>query len=298
MTILVAGASGTAGREVVRLLTARGLPLRVLTRHPSRAAHIAGPLVEVVEGDVRDPRSLTVAVDGVETVVSLITGFGGIDAKGAAAIDGAGNRNLIAAAAAGSPRRFVLVSIAGAAPDHPLELYRAKFGAEEALRRTSLDWTILRPRPFIETILGIVARPIVETGRTRLIGRGDNPVNLVSARDVARFVELAVLDPALAGRTIEIPGPENLTLDDVIRATEAATGRVAAVSRAPVAMMRLVSLALRVVNPVAAGQVGAAVLMATAPMAADPSERMRLYPGIVPTTLAEVLRRDLLAAGP
>ena len=114
--ILIAGGTGTLGRQVVRLLTARGRRVRILTRDPQRAGGLAGDLVEIVAGDVRDRRSLDVATAGVSTVISAITGFGGTDAAGALAIDGDGNRNLIAAAAAGTPEHFILLSIAGARP--------------------------------------------------------------------------------------------------------------------------------------------------------------------------------------
>ena len=167
-----------------------------------------------------------------------------------------------------------------------------KDASERALRASSLAWTILRPTPSMETILGIIAVPLLRTGKTQVIGRGDNPVNFVSARDVARFVELAVVDPAMRGLAVEVAGPENLSLNQVIRIVGAETGTTGSVSHAPIRLMRLLSVVLRPVNPVAAGQIGAALLMEASDMRVDPTEARGRYPAIPLTTLAEVVRQD------
>ena len=77
--ILIAGGSGILGTEVVRLLTSRGLEVRILTREPDRAEHERGDLVEIVSGDVRDARAVERAVAGARTVISAIQGFAGTD---------------------------------------------------------------------------------------------------------------------------------------------------------------------------------------------------------------------------
>ena len=98
--ILVAGGSGRLGTLIVRRLEARGLAVRVLTRDRGRTAHFEHSRVEVVEGDVRDGRTLGAAMAGVSTVVSAIHGFGDIGDVSPASVDRDGNRRLIDAAAA------------------------------------------------------------------------------------------------------------------------------------------------------------------------------------------------------
>lgn len=79
--------------------------------------------------------------------------------------------------------------------------------AEEALRASGLSWTIVRPTAYLETWLGIIGGPLVKSGTARIFGRGQSPINFVSARDVARVVELAILDPSLRQSAIEVPDP-------------------------------------------------------------------------------------------
>jgi NADH dehydrogenase len=291
--ILIAGGTGTLGRLLVPLLAAHGEPIRILSRGARSAAPPAGPGVETIIGDVREPETLRRAMTGVRTVISAINGFGGDAALGVRAIDRDGNRNLIEAAAAAGVEHFVLLSIQGAAADHPMELFRMKAAAEQRLKASHLSWTIIRPTAYQETWLEIVGRPLLETGSTRVFGRGQNPINFVSAGDVARVVDLAVTDPALRGASVDVPGPENLSFDafvDVVRATTGVTGTV---NHVPLPMLRVMAVLLRPVKPVLAGQIAAAVVMDTRDMSTDTTERARRFPGIPATPLREVVARQL-----
>ena len=290
--ILVAGGTGMLGARVVRLLAGRGLPVRVLTRDPERARYLRGDLVEVVPGDILDARAVERAVVGARVVVSAVHGFAGRGDDSPRTVDHEGNRNLIRAARAAGVERFILLSGHGAAPDALMELQRMKALAEQELRASGLDWTIVRPTAFMETWEMIVGEPLVRTGRTRIFGRGENPINFVSVADVARFVEVAAVDAALSGVVIEVGGPQNLTFRDFVRTFEAVTGRTAAVDALPLPMMRLMSVLMRRINPFLARQARAGVIMDTTDMTFDPAETSRRFPGITLTTLAAVVRRD------
>jgi uncharacterized protein YbjT (DUF2867 family) len=290
--ILIAGGTGTLGTQVVRLLTARRLEVRILTRAPDRAEHLRGDLAEIVSGDVQNARTVQRAVAGAQTVVSAIQGFAGAAPAGPQAVDRLGNSNLIQAAKAVAAEHFILVSIQGAAPDHPMELFRMKYLAEQELKVSGLAWTIIRPTAYMETWAPLIGEPLLETGRTRIFGRGDNPINFVSAYDVARFVELAVVDPTMRGEVVEVGGPENLGMRQVAQTFEAVTGKVGKKSYVPLSMMRLLSVLIRPVNPTLARQIQAGVVMDTHDFSFDPSETSRRYPSIPLTSLADVARRD------
>src|SRR6266849_3427602 len=128
--ILVAGGSGRLGTKVVNLLGRRGEEVRALTRKQSRAAHLTGMGVEIVEGDVQDVAAVRRAMDCVRTVVSAIQGFAGTKNGSPATIDRDGNHNLIMAAREAAVDHFVLVSVRDASPNHPADLMRMKYAAE------------------------------------------------------------------------------------------------------------------------------------------------------------------------
>jgi uncharacterized protein YbjT (DUF2867 family) len=286
--ILLAGGTGRLGVEVVELLVARGLRVRVLSRNPSQGRAPISSDIELVAGDVSVAGSLAPAVEGVETVISAITGFGP-GGDGPRKVDLEGNRNLIAAAEAAGAKHFILVSVQGARPDHPMELYRAKFNAEERLRKSRLEWTIIRPTAFMELWAGIVGDSLLKTGTATIFGRGDNPINLVSVRDVAQFVELAVVDRRLRARSFEVGGPENVTLKRLVEYIAASSGRRPKARHVPLPALRMGSALMSPFRPDIAGLIKASVLMDTTDMTFSPAEINSEFPQIRLTQLAEIL---------
>jgi uncharacterized protein YbjT (DUF2867 family) len=211
-------------------------------------------------------------------------------------VDYEGNLNLIRAAEAAGVRRFVLVSMHGAAADHPMELARMKYRAEEVLRSSLLDWVIVRPNAFMELWAEIVGGPIVKEGKATVFGRGENPINFNSAKDVARFIELALFDPGLSRTILTVGGPENLTFNQLVDLIERANARKAVVKHVPVPMMRLLSLVMRPFKPDLAGMIGAGIAFDTVDMTFDASELRRRFPQFELTRMADVLGRQRAAA--
>ena len=205
MTVLIVGGTGTLGTLLVGRLTAVGRRVRVMTRDPKRAQHLAGENVEIVVGDLRDPGAIAHAVTGVQVVVNAAQGgFRTSGGSTPASVDGEGGSELLAAARAGGVEHFVLLSIYDVRPDHPLELWRIKYRAEGELKASGLSWTIVRSTAFMEWGAAMVGAPLLKTGKTLVYGRGNNPINFVSADDVARLVELVIADSSMRGRTVTI----------------------------------------------------------------------------------------------
>ena len=290
--ILVAGGSGTLGTRLLGLLGARGLDVRILTRDAGRARSLVGPRVQTVTGDVTDPRTLVQAVAGAGTVVSAITGFGPARDVSPRTVDWQGNVNLIRAAKAAGVEHFVLLSVCQAAVDHPIELFRMKHRAEEELRASGLAWTIIRPTAYMETWLRVLGDPLLDTGTTRIFGRGENPINFVSAHDIAGLVDLAVTDLAMRGVTVDACGPENLTMNQVVETFQTATGATGKVSHVPLPMLRVMSAVMKPFNPTMAGLAEASVVMDTRDMTFDASDTRGRYPSVPMTRLADVVRKD------
>ncbi|HZC33573.1 MAG TPA: SDR family oxidoreductase [Candidatus Bathyarchaeia archaeon] len=292
--ILVAGGSGTLGTRLIPLLTRRGTAVRILTRNPDGAPHPAGSQVEVVGGDVRDARAVERALTGARTVISAITGFGMARDVSARSVDWEGNANLIRAAKAAGVEHYILLSVCQAAPAHPIELFRMKHRAEEELRASGLAWTIIRPTAYMETWLAILGDPLLRTGTTRIFGAGRNPINFVSADDVAGLVDSAVADEAMRGVAIDVGGPDNLSMAEVVETFRTLTGARGTVRHVPRPVMRVMSAVMKPFNPAMAAVIEAAVVMDTRDMTFDPTEMRRRHPSIPMTPLADVIRHGYL----
>lgn len=286
--ILVAGGTGHLGVELVPMLADGGHAVRVLTRNPEHARQLLGDRAEFVSGDVRDPASLREALAGVDAVVSAVTGFGP-GGPGPRAVDLEGNRNLIAAAESAGARRFVMLSMRGAAADHPMLLLRMKHAAEQLLRASRLDWTIIRPTVFMELWAGLVGDPILRSGKTVIFGRGENPVNFVSVRDLARVVAEAVTGPGFSRQSLDLGGPEDLTFRQLVGLYESRLGRKAVVRSVPVPALRVARAVLGVLRPDVAGMIEAGIATDTTDMRFDFAELRGRFREAEFTRMAEVV---------
>jgi len=260
----------------------------VLTRDRTRTAHVEGGRVEVVEGDVRDDRSLGKAMAGVVTVVSAIHGFGDIGNVSPASVDRDGNHHLVNAAV-GANAAVVLMSIVGASAAHPLELFRMKHAAEEHLRASGAPWTILRATAFAEFWLDLLDRTAGDAGRPVIFGRGANAINFVSVSDVAALAERAVVDPSVRGATLEIGGPENVSFNELAARLQRAAGRAAPPRHVPRGMLRVLASMLGPIQPNRARQMRAAIAMDTMDLTFASTDLHRRFPELPVTPLADIL---------
>jgi uncharacterized protein YbjT (DUF2867 family) len=294
--VAVAGGTGTLGRHLVERLTGHGIRVRILARDAGQARSMESELIEVVPGDVRDTAALQAGVQGCDAVVSAFTAFGRPQGGDLRSADLQGNINLIRSAETAGSSQFVLVSVHGAAPDSPLELGRVKYQVEQVLQASRIGWTIIRPTPSMELYVTLLAAPLLEHHKARVFGRGDNPINFVSQRDVAAFIELALTDNRLLGQAIDVGGPENLSVNQLVHRFEELTGASGSEQHIPLPMLRAMSVVMRPFSSTLARQAKAAVLMDTTHMAFDHSGTARSYPSIHPTSLEEVVRQDFRRA--
>ena len=288
-TVLVAGGTGRLGTRVVLALAARGVQVRVLTRELPRAAHLAGPRVAAVAGDVRDPASAAAAVAGVQVVVSAVHGFAGPGRVTPASVDRDGNINLIEAARTAGAE-MVLLSVVGAAPDSPMELFRMKHAAETALAASVVPGTIVRATAFAELWIELLRRTAGRSKRPLVFGRGQNPINFVSVSDVAALVERVVIGDETRGQSLEIGGPANLTFDELATMVAANPDRAVTPRHVPRAALHAMAATVGKVRPELGRQARAALAMDRQDMTFAGGGARARYADLPCTAVADLLR--------
>jgi len=195
--VLVTGATGTIGREVVTQLLGTDTRIRALTRKPAAAALPDG--IEIVRGDLTDPDSLVPCLEGVDTVFLVWS----VPAGAAPSVK----------RIARHVRRIVLLTSPHKTP-HPFfqqpNPLRGLFGELERLIETSgVEWTFLRPGMFAANALSWWA-PQVRAGNVVRWPYADAPTAPVDERDVGAVAVSALLAEE-HGAEYVLTGPESLT---------------------------------------------------------------------------------------
>lgn len=208
--VLVTGASGLLGRELVPRLAAAGYAVRAMSRRPEAAAE-----VEWVRADLADGRGLEAAVAGTDVIVHAATS----PYRRSRRIDVDGTRRLLEAARAAAVRHVVHVSIVGV--DHiPFPYYRRKLATERMIAGSGVPWSILRATqffPLVDRALSALNRLPILLLPTDLLGQPVDPGEVA-----ARLVTAVAAPPG--GYLPEVGGPEVLSLGDAAAAWLAARG--------------------------------------------------------------------------
>lgn len=234
--ILVAGATGSLGSEIVRRLRNKGEGVRGLVRTTSGSEKIARLMesgAEAFIGNLRDRPSLDMACKGVSTVISTVSIIGTAQPGDSFQdTDAAGTISLIEAAKAAGADHFIFVSFdASRFPDTPLT--DAKRLVEQHLKKGGIDYTILQPPPFMQSWLGPIIFGNPPTGQVKIFGSGEGRVPYVSLSDVAEVVVRTVSLPAARNATITFGGPEAISQREAVRMFEEAMGKPLDVTAVP-----------------------------------------------------------------
>ena len=211
--ILVTGATGKVGQEVVRQLAAACVPARALVRDPARASHIRIPGIDIVVGDLGRPETLAAAFAGVERVFLLSPA-----APDQVELQG----NALAAGLRAGVRQIVKVSVAGG-PDAGTQIGRWHWAIEKQIEASELDFTFLRPTLFMQEMFAYA--PTIAARNTFSAPMGTGEIALVDTRDVAAAAVGALTEVGHGHRIYDLTGPEALSCDAVADAISEAIGR-------------------------------------------------------------------------
>lgn len=249
--VLVTGGTGFLGRHVVRALVASGRLPRLLVRVGSES-RVPGDIrgaCRVTPGDATDPESVENAVQGTSAIVQIAGIVREFPGRGVTfeRVHVDATRNLVQAARRWEISRLVHVSALGARPGDPCAFFDSKGRGEEIVRNSELRWTIVRPSAifgpgdrFIDTLVRALRRSPVAA----VPGDGGVRFQPVFAGDVADAIVDSVFRPRTEGRSIDLGGPERLSLDEIVDAVAGAFDRRVAKIHVPLPLARSLVRAL------------------------------------------------------
>ena len=243
--ILIIGVTSRLGKAVAQRLLRDGVPFRAACRNLAKAHWLSELGIDVVQLDLASGAGLTAALKGSTRVVSCVHGLLGRSRQSIELIDVRGHITLIDACIDSSVQRFVYVSALGASHSHPSEFWRAKARTEDHLKASGMEYVILRPGAFMDLYAHDMIGAAVLRGKTVfLLDSGRTPRNMISVADVADAVVKALSGSNLAGQTLEIGAPENLTAREVAAIYAGLSGKTPKVRTIPPLTVRFLATAI------------------------------------------------------
>ena len=306
MKVLLTGATGFVGREVLQQAHAAGHDLRLLVRDPAAASAraLAARFAAVLRaGNVLDAASLTGAVGGCDAVLHLVGIISEIGAQTFENVHLRATQNVLAAARAAGARRFVHMSALGARPNAVSRYHQSKWAAEEAVRASGLDWTIFRPSLIFgpeDHFVNLFARVSRFSPVLPVMGSGRALLQPVAVEDVAAGFVRALTQPASFAQTYDLCGPDTFTLPDILRLILEVTSRRRLVLHLPMPLARCLAALLEKLFPAILHRASPLnrdqLLMLLEDNVGDATPAFTLF-GIQPTTFEQGIRSYLGQAG-
>jgi NADH dehydrogenase len=304
--ILLTGATGVIGGEMLPQLLADGHDVRVLVREPKRL----GPNrvdVQIALGDLADPFSMRHAMRGVDTVIHLAATIRDQPRGTIEELNGLATVRLLRSAERAGVKRFVFFSAINATSFQRTRFFQAKALAERAVHNSPLETLVFAPSivykpgdPWISLLDRLSLLPAVP-----VVGSGRASYQPIWARDVAQVVTAALGNSGREGRTasrraeasrngdrpdrFELAGPETLTYDGIVEQVLEAKGREKPLFHVPLPLVRLGLKAVEAFSGTAAFATWEEAELMEVPMTTGRGTKDAEELGVKPRPMAEVL---------
>ncbi len=236
MNLLIVGATGTLGRQIARRALDEGHEVTCLVRAPRAATFLREWGASLVKGDLREPETLKLAMEGNTAVIDAAT-VRATDSIGIRDVDWDGKVALIKAAKAAGIQRFIFFSILGAENYPNVPLMDIKHCTELFIKESGLNYTILRPCGFFQGLIGQYAIPILEEQSVWVMNEATSTAYM-DTQDIAKFAVNALSHPETENKTFDLAGPKDWSPEQIVELCENIANQPAKVTRMPIGLLR------------------------------------------------------------
>ncbi|MEM7795950.1 MAG: NAD(P)H-binding protein [Cyanobacteria bacterium P01_C01_bin.118] len=234
MSILVVGATGTLGRQIVRNALDEGLDVKCLVRNFQKAAFLREWGAQLVQANICGPKSLPPCFEDVTAVIDAATSR---PQDSAYDVDWQGKVNLIKAALDAQVERYVFISILNCEKYRHVPLMDIKYCTEKFLEESGINYTILRPCGFLQGLIGQYAIPVLEKQAIWVMGEAA-PIAYMNTQDIARFAVRSLQLPETNKASFPLAGTRAWGGYELVRLCERLSGEDAKVSTMSLGLLR------------------------------------------------------------
>ncbi len=255
MKVLVTGGTGFVGGEILRQLHSAGHSIRLLARSKN-SAHTRDVAekykVEISVGNILDSASLAEFLSSGDAVIHLVGIISEAGQNTFENIHARGTENVVTAAKKSGVKRFIHMSALGTRPDAVSRYHQSKWIAEETVRRSGLEFTIFRPSIIYgahDQFTTMFARMAKLSPALPVIGSGEGTLQPVPVENVAEAFVKSLSEPRAIGKTIDLVGPEVLTMNQLLDEIIRAVGRRKMKVHLPLPLARALAAMLELIYP-------------------------------------------------
>lgn len=226
--IAIAGSTGYLGKHIVRQAVKQNMDAVVLARNLEKLSEFTNDRLQKVKAEITNPETLDGFLNGVDTVISSVGITRQKDGLTYMDVDYQANANLLNEAKRAGVSNFIYVSVLNGQQMRNLKICEAKERFVDELKRSGLEFTIIRPNGFFSDMEDFLE--MAKRGRVYLFGNGENKINPIHGEDLAK-VCLDAVDKDEP--EIEVGGPEIFTQNQIGEMALKAWNKPVKISRLP-----------------------------------------------------------------